>query len=238
MQGETGPGGGSEDGAGRAGEGSAAEGSAAEGQGAAVGIDLTASETRESGWCALRGDLAAVRRLASDEAIVRATVWAQPDVVSLDAPLSLPHGRLRVDDGDPGRAQYGIMRRCERALRSRGIPVYPCLLPSMQKLTERGMRLAAALRAEGIAVIECYPGGAQDVLGIPRKRAGLESLRAGLAQLGLRGAWTQGKITHDELDAITAALVGRCWARGEFEALGDPDEGLIVLPRFARPTDG
>jgi predicted nuclease with RNAse H fold len=205
---------------------------------AIIGIDLTGSEARDSGWCALRGDVAAVRRLAADEAIVRTTLWAQPDLVSLDAPLSLPRGRTRTDDGDPGRVQYGIMRRCERALRSRGIPVYPCLLPSMQKLTERGMRLAAVFRAEGIDVIECYPGGAQDVLGIPRKRAGLEPLRAGLIELGLQGSWTQAKVTHDELDAITAALVGRYYASGAFEAFGDAEEGLIILPKRAIRLDG
>ena len=35
-------------------------------------------------------------------------------------------------------------------------------------------------------VIEAYPGGAQDVLGIPRKQRGLDKLKAGLEKLGIK----------------------------------------------------
>ena len=38
-----------------------------------------------------------------------------------------------VDDADPGREEFGIMRRCERELKRRGINVYPkrsILLPN------------------------------------------------------------------------------------------------------------
>ena len=46
----------------------------------------------------------------------------------------------------------------------------------MRMLTERGIHLAARFRALGIPVIESYPGAAQDIMRIPRKRAGLEYL--------------------------------------------------------------
>ena len=68
------------------------------------------------------------------------------------------------------------MRECERMLKRRGINVYPCLIPSMQKLTRRGIDLAEKFRKLGIPVIESYPGAAQDIVGIPRKRAGLKYL--------------------------------------------------------------
>jgi predicted nuclease with RNAse H fold len=45
-------------------------------------------------------------------------------------------------------------------------------LPSMQGLTRRGMALAVRLRDLGVPVIESYPGAAQDIMGIPRKRSG------------------------------------------------------------------
>ena len=66
------------------------------------------------------------------------------------------------------------MRECERELKRRGVNVYPCLIPSMQKLTARGIRLARSLRERGIPVIESYPGAAQDIMRIPRKGAGPE----------------------------------------------------------------
>ena len=175
------------------------------------------------------------RRIATDEAIIQATRQASPTLVSMDCPLSLPTGRLTPYDDDPTRHTHGITRACERALRKRGIGVYPCLLPSMQKMTERGMRLAERLRALGLPVIESYPGGAQDILGIPRKRAGVEALRQGLLQFGVRGAFAEAPVSHDELDAITAALVGLFYQSQRYEALGDPQEGVLIVPIRTRP---
>jgi predicted nuclease with RNAse H fold/dephospho-CoA kinase len=155
---------------------------------------------------------------------------ARPHVVSIDSPLSLPMGRVRVTDDDPARGTAGIVRICERVLRQRGVNVYPCLLPSMQRLTERGMRLAAYFRGRGIPTIESYPGAAQDILGIPRKRASIDHLREGLRYFGIQGDWIRAHVRHDELDAITAALVGAFFWAGRFEGLGSRDEGLLIVP--------
>ena len=137
---------------------------------------------------------------------------------------------VRVEDDDAGRAQFGIMRRCERELKRRGINVYPCLLPSMQGLTRRGMRLAAHFRSAGIPVIESYPGAAQDIMGIPRKGAGTDFLRQGLADFGIQGSMMGDNVTHHELDAITSAIVGSFFLSGRFEALRYPAEDALIIP--------
>jgi predicted nuclease with RNAse H fold/dephospho-CoA kinase len=194
-----------------------------------VGIDLTGSESRPSGWCLLDGSTATTLRLKSDEDIIDKTLKAKPTMVSIDSPLSLPNGRMVVEDSDPGRSEFGIMRECERILKRRGINVYPCLLPSMQRLTQRGISLALRFRKLGIPVIESYPGAAQDILRIPRKQAGLNRLIQGLERFGIEGEFIKGNFSHDELDAITSALVGLFFLAGKFEALGsDLDENLIV----------
>lgn len=195
-----------------------------------VGIDLTGSEKRASGWCELVGKGAKTRLLHSDNDLIEATLAVRPDLVSIDSPLSLPRGRMRVTDDDPGRDSFGIMRTCERVLRQRGLNVYPCLLPSMQRLTERGIRLATAFRERGLPTIESYPGAAQDILGIPRKRASLTLLRDGLSGFGIGGDWVNCETTHDELDSITAALVGVFFWTGRFEGLGDRDDGQLIVP--------
>src|SRR5262249_48327518 len=164
----------------------------AAGQATIIGIDLTGSETRLSGWCVLRGSTANTKMVRTDDEIVAGILEVSPAVVSIDSPLSIPFGRTRVEDNDPSRAEFGIMRRCERELKRRGINVYPCLLPSMQALTRRGIRLAARLRNLGVPVIESYPGAAQDIMGIPRKGAGTEFLRQGLADFGVRGRFESG----------------------------------------------
>ena len=195
-----------------------------------VGVDLTGSEGRPSGWCLLDGSKATTCSIKEDDALISSTLAARPHLVSIDSPLSLPKGRMSVSDDDPGRNEFGIMRYCERALKKRGINVYPALIPSMQKLTARGIRLAARLRRLGVPVIESYPGAAQDIMGIPRKRASLEMLRDGLAEFGIRGAYLETQVSHDELDAITAAVVGVFFWSGKFESLGTEDEEALIIP--------
>lgn len=197
---------------------------------AVVGIDLTGSEAKASGFAVLRGCDVATSLIASDDELVAAVLAVSPDLVSIDSPLSLPRGRKTPWDDDPGRDIHGIMRVCERTLKRRGINVYPCLLPSMQKLTARGMRLADRLRSLGIPVIESYPGAAQDIMGIPRKGAGKEWLATGLAEFGLRGPFAQGLVSHDELDAATSALVGTFFLEGRYEALDGPEENALIVP--------
>lgn len=195
-----------------------------------VGIDLTGSEARASGFCVLEGNHATTRLLGSDDEMVRHIQAARPALVSIDSPLCLPRGRLHVGDDDPGRNTYGIMRVCERTLKRRGINVYPALLPSMQRLTARGIALADRLRTMGIPVIESYPGAAQDIMGIPRKGAGLQWLQQGLADFGISGAFVERLPSHDELDAITSALVGTFHLAGRVEALGGEDEPPLIVP--------
>jgi uncharacterized protein YprB with RNaseH-like and TPR domain/predicted nuclease with RNAse H fold len=202
-----------------------------------VGIDLTGSAKRPSGWALLSTDgTSLTQRLGSDDVIVSETLRAGAHLVSIDSPLSLPVGRTRVEDSDPTRNSAGITRYCERVLRQRGINVYPCLLPSMQQLTARGMRLADRFRSLGVPVIESYPGAAQDILGIPRKRASLDLLARGLGAFGVHGNFQTGAVSHDELDAITSAIVGSFFWAGYFEGLGNPEEEYLIIPDVTRST--
>jgi len=195
-----------------------------------VGIDLTGSEAKESGWALLSGNITTTKLIGSDDEIIAATCEAKPDVVSIDSPLSMPKGRTKVTDDDPRRDEIGIMRQCERELKRRGVNVYPSLIPSMQKLTARGMRIAKRFRKLGIPTIESYPGAAQDIMAIPRKRAGLQYLCKGLSDFGVHGNFEGGLANHDELDAITSAIVGLFFWAGRFEALGNEDEEYLIIP--------
>jgi predicted nuclease with RNAse H fold len=179
-----------------------------------IGIDLTGSEKRASGIAYLwDNDVVWSARVKTDDIIIKNVIAARPDLVSIDSPLSLPE--------DPNK----IYRNCELQLKRRGIGVYWCLLPSMEKLTRRGISLTARLRGYGIKVIESYPGAAQDILGIPRKNKGVKVLAKGLKKFGINGYLN---VSHDELDAITAAIVGQYYLRGDFEALG-----CMILPKTA-----
>lgn len=194
-----------------------------------MGVDLVSSEERESGCCELRGNVAKTCRLKTDDDIIQWILEANADLVSIDSPLSIPAGRTSFFDDDPHR-NFGIMRECERTLKRRGINVYPSLIPSMQKLTRRGMTLAEKIRCKGIPVIESYPGAAQDIMSIPRKQAGLDYLVLGLQEFGLMGDFIQTPVSHDELDGITSAVVGLFFWTGMYEGLGNPQEEYLVIP--------
>lgn len=205
-----------------------------------VGIDLTGSEARVTGWALLEDGLVVTGGLSSTDDIVERTLACRPRLVSIDSPLSLPIGRDCTDDSCPCRAVGGITRHCERQLKRRGVNVYPCLIQSMQALTRRGTAIAQRLRAAGVEVIESYPGAAQDIMRIPRKRASQDQLRAGLARFGLRGLRPAGQLTHDELDAATSAVVGAFYLADLYEALGSQDEDFLIIPdlRGVRQSEG
>jgi uncharacterized protein YprB with RNaseH-like and TPR domain/predicted nuclease with RNAse H fold/dephospho-CoA kinase len=202
-----------------------------------VGIDLTGSEKRASGWSFLDGNHASTAMLATDQELIEATLGVSPTLVSIDSPLSLPAGRKSVSDDDEGRAEFGIMRECERVLKGRGVNVYPSLIPSMQGLTARGIRLASTFRKLGVPVIESYPGAAQDIMSIPRKRKGLDLLKNGLRDFGIVGDFLEQDVTHDEVDAVTSALVCLFFWAGKFEALGNEQEEYLIIPDLGRSTD-
>lgn len=195
-----------------------------------IGIDLVSSEDRETGFCVLKGNKASTSRVKTDDDLIRLSIEAGADIVSIDSPLSIPKGRTTFFDDDPQRNEFGITRKCERLLKRRGISSYPCLIPSMQKLTQRGMQIAEKFRALGIPVIESYPGAAQDIMAIPRKQAGLDYLTEGLQEFGLTGEFVDTPVSHDELDAITSAIVGHFFWVGMYEGLGDADEEYLIIP--------
>lgn len=160
----------------------------------------------------------------SDEDILRSAITRQPDVVAVDAPLSLPRGRRDINDRSGPH-----LRVCDRQLLEMRIRFFPITIGPMRSLTKRGMGLKSLLESRGFRVIEVYPGGAQDILGVPRKSKGTALLRRGLKRLGVKGL-SQGASDH-ELDAAFAAIVGLDYLRSEAVALGDPQEGLLYMPR-------
>jgi uncharacterized protein YprB with RNaseH-like and TPR domain/predicted nuclease with RNAse H fold len=191
-----------------------------------VGIDLTGSERRATGWALMEGEAVTTKSLSTDDDLIAETLAAKPDLVSIDSPLSLP--------GRHGVGNVPIYRKCELALKRMGISVFWCLLPSMKMLTHRGIKLANELREAGCRVIESYPGAAQDILGIPRKKASLVELKWGLSRAGITGDFLTADITHDEVDAITSALVGLFYLADHYIALGTVAEDYLIVPRSGK----
>ncbi len=192
-----------------------------------MGVDLAGSPRRATGICFLRENKVSTQIAYKDEEILSLIREKKPVLVAVDAPLSLPPGRRSIEEKNKCH-----FRACDEELRRRRIPFFPITLGPMRSLTARGIKLKKKIEALGIKVIEVYPGGAQDIWGMPRARRNLDALRRQLQKKGLKGIKIEA--TADELDAVTAALVGYYFCLGKAEAIGRLEEGTIILPRPGR----
>lgn len=202
-----------------------------------AGIDLAGSPRRPTGFCVIESRTIRTVILFSDGEILEAVKKVEPQVVAIDAPLSLPPGCRHIEDRN-GRH----FRSCDLELRWKGIRFFPITLGPMRGLAQRGLKLKSELSRPGLEVIEIYPGGAQDVWHLPRVGRDRVKLALGLEKLskiefGLklsRGAKPWLKMTADELDAVTAALVGLLYFQGRAELYGKGKK-IIVMPPGNKP---
>ncbi|MCD6483434.1 MAG: DUF429 domain-containing protein [Candidatus Aenigmarchaeota archaeon] len=191
-----------------------------------MGIDLAGSENRNTGICVMDSSFRIIHLSVkhTDEEIINIVERCKPKIIAIDAPLSLPKGRKDIDINN------GIhFRKCDLELRRMRIKFFPITLGPMRMLTKRGMRLKMTLEKMKYKVIETFPGAVQDILGIPRKTKGIEKLRSGLIEFGIKNI--PENATHDELDAITCAIIAKYYHDGTYLEIGDPDEGTIILPK-------
>ena len=185
----------------------------------AVGVDLAGSPRNWTGLCYLDDVLRCeALKVHGDDEIIDFIEKKTPSIVAIDAPLTLPR---------EGRAKS--MRECDRALRRMGLRPLPLTLQSMMLLTQRGIGLRKRLEGLSFKVIEVFPTGAQKILGISTKRRGIERLREGLRRLGLKNLPMD--MDGDILDAATCAFIGILYLKGLCIEVGDPEEGVIVMPK-------
>lgn len=168
-----------------------------------VGIDLAGSPKRNTGICTLKKDnITFCTVVNTDQEIINYIEKENPTLIAINAPLNLPPGRKSMEDKNGEH-----FRPCDRELLRRGIRFFPITLGPMRLLTKRGIHLKRVLTRRGYPVIEVYPGAAQDIWHTGQKQEGLSKLRKGLEKLGLKGL--NNKMNGDELDAVTATLVGQ-----------------------------
>jgi predicted nuclease with RNAse H fold len=191
-----------------------------------IGLDSAGIEDRPTGFCVLTNMKVNTCIVFADKEILQRIDWIKPPLIAIDAPLCLPPGRKSIEE----RTNVHL-RECDRELLKIGIKLFPITLGPMRKLTIRGIALKESLEGKKLRVIEAYPGGAQDVLGIPRKQKGLDKLRAGLEKLGIEGLNSQ--MSDHELDAVTCAYVGKLLLEGKAIKHGAVGQE-IVLPKDRR----
>lgn len=188
-----------------------------------LGIDLGGVEHRPTGLCVLRKFRAETSLLYTDSEILELVKKIEPDLVVIDAPLTLPPGRRSMEERTDRH-----LRPADEELRRRRIPFFPITLGPMRALTVRGIGLKRKIRRLGFRAVEIYPGGAQDIWRIPRAKRDLRGLRRGLGRLGIKRL--RKDASDHELDAAAGALVGKLFLEGKAEVYGDFKSGAILMP--------
>jgi predicted nuclease with RNAse H fold len=203
------------------------------------GIDLTSSEAKPSACICLNDKLEVVFHglLHTDDNITKAIGLSSPQIVAIDAPLSLPLGLCCLEqscDCQPRLPWKG--RWCEQELASRAIPCYFTTKKSIiKRMVYRGIALKDALSRQSHEVIEVYPYASKVRLfgkSVPPKtRAlGLDWLGKKLSVLLTNLDPRLERWSHDMCDAAIAAYTGLLYIHGEAEVVGNTEEGLIYIP--------
>jgi predicted nuclease with RNAse H fold len=202
----------------------------------AVGVDV-GEERKGLDLVALDGRRRVVRSaggLTVSQAATAILDELEPDVVCIDAPS--------------GWAVLGPSRQAERALAGMGIRAFPTppepdpeLSPGLYRWT-RWMRSGIAL-FDAIGSVyrpfrgddprgkacEVFPHGSAMVLsGRPAERKPKLAFRRRV--LTSHGIDLAPLPTIDRVDAALAALTGLIALEGAWTAVGDPDEGMVLLP--------
>lgn len=182
-----------------------------------VGIDLAGKEENPSGFCILKNGQVTLKTLYHNEEIIKEVKGVNPSVIAIDAPLSLPQGRCCLEK-DCECAVGGHFRQAERDIRPYG-RVLPLTFQGMKMLTLRGITLGQILKKD-FEVIEAHPRTSQKMLGFNDLKGDLSQIFSLL-----------NDPSEHELDAAVAAITGYLYLEGHVLELGDPEEGIIVIPQ-------
>jgi predicted nuclease with RNAse H fold len=207
-----------------------------------LGIHLRASCKKPSGVAILdsRRHLTELKSCYEDSELTDLVGTVRPDLIAIGAPLNLPSGFCCLDQSCdcwfsiPGRKG----RLLELELAKMGISCFYTNKGSIiRELIYRGIRLSQDLKAEGYNVIEVYPHATKMLLfgdKLPPKNsaASLSYIIGHLAPLVSGMEDHSDDLDRNTCDAIINAYTGQLHAQSDTDVLGDPEEGLLVLPKL------
>lgn len=178
------------------------------------GIDLTTRESKPSGISVISVnakehlELVFVGKVKRDEEILELLSEYRVKAVAVDSPLSLPTS--------------GFYRKLDLELIRMGFRVLPPAWKTMRELTLRAVRLATALRALGVEVLETHPFSCM-------KSSQCRSFDSLVKALGLT---VPRKLDKDERDSVIAALACVFHQLGKSFLISANEGFMVLLPRI------
>ncbi len=117
-----------------------------------VGLDLAGKEANPTGFCILTDEgVKKAKAVYTDNEILREIEKAGPDLICIDAPLSLP--------------EQGMYREGEKEMIKAGFRPLSPRFPGMMPLVKRAAILTKLL-GKKYSIIEVFPRAAEKVLGL------------------------------------------------------------------------
>lgn len=96
------------------------------------------------------------------------------------------------------------------------------------KPTSRASRITLELHQYGVSVIEDHPSSSRKAFQMPKKE--WKTIQGIFKEIGLTEDLNKRALTPHEIDATTAALMRYLHLKRKTQLIGDPKEGIIVLP--------
>lgn len=180
-----------------------------------IGIDLAGKPENPTGWTVWIGKTVRTRLVYTDNDVLEGVSNKKPSIIAIDAPLTFP--------------KKGILRRADEEMIRRGYRVFPPVLSAMRMLTERAIKLNNLITEGGYKTIEVHPTSTRKALNMPAKD--WRKIQTILKDIGLKGDIRTRALTPHEIDAVTSALTAYFHIQNQTEAIGDEEEGYIIVPK-------
>ena len=209
-----------------------------------LGIDLRASRKKPSSIAILdyHSHLCELASFYEDNELIKLVDDLRPDLVAIGAPLNLPSGFCCLDQSCDCRFSVSDRkgRLLELELAKMGISCFYTNKGSIiRDLIYRGILLSKILREAGHNVIEVYPHATKMLhFGdkVPPKNSSISvSFMSGhLAPLVSGMEKYADDLDRNSCDAIINAYTGQLHVQSGTDVLGDPEEGILVLPKLPK----
>ena len=207
-----------------------------------LGVDLRASRKKPSSVAILdsHSHLAELGSFYEDIELMKLVDDLRPDLVAIGAPLNLPSGFCCLDQSCDCRFSVPDRkgRLLELQLAKMGISCFYTNKGSIiRELIYRGILLSQNLRDAGYNVIEVYPHATKMLLfgdKVPPKNSAVSvSYMIGHLTPLVSGMEKHADdLDRNSCDAIINAYTGQLHAQSNTDVLGDPEEGILVLPKL------
>ena len=207
-----------------------------------LGIDLRASRKKPSSIAILdpQSHLTELSSFYEDDELIKLVHDLQPDLVAIGAPLNLPSGFCCLDQ--TCECRFSVPNRkgrlLELELAKMGISCFYTNKGSIiRELIYRGILLSQILRDAGHNVIEVYPHATKMLLfgdKVPPKNSSVSVsyIISHLTPLVSGMEEHADDLDRNSCDAIINAYTGQLHAQSDTDILGDPEEGILVLPKL------